>query len=331
MRERTKKLLGEQVYICTPVLNASETIDTTVNSVVSQEGNFFLHYHVHDGGSTDDTIHRLERWNSLLSRKNPVARCRGLTFTFCSEKDEGIYDAITKSFDYMSVPLTGIASYINADDILFQGAISTVCKIFGDIKGSRWIIGRRYLINANAEHRYVGPHDGEPCSAREIASGLCDDINIPFIQQEGIFWRHSLWEETGGFDKKLRLAGDWDLWRKFAECCEPQMAPFILGAFRKRKGQLSENLEKYQKEMNTIISLRHRRDKAMAIAQEGSQFHKTLFLHADQNKYKAKSIKINRANSISNIESGDCLCRRKKWRFIHSAVAGWIGRFRVWM
>ena len=322
-KKKQQKFSRDRVYICTPVLNASETIDTTINSVVSQEGNFFLHYHVQDGGSTDDTLHKLERWKSLLSQKNPVVRCSYLKFTFHSERDDGIYDAIKKSFDRMNVPLTGIVSYINADDILFQGAVSTVCKIFFDIKGSRWVIGRRYLINTNADHRYISTHDGEPYSTREIANGLCDGINMDFIQQEGIFWRHSLWKEAGGFNMKLKLSGDWDLWRRFAERCEPQMAPYILGAFRKRRGQLSENLEKYQEETATIISLQQRRDKAMEMVQEGSRFYKTLFFNVDNDRYGVKSVKIDGRTSCTRSKK----LEKKLQVLSRNTVARWAGWF----
>jgi hypothetical protein len=95
-----------------------------------------------------------------------------------------------------------------------------------------------------------------------LAAGLADGIHWPFVQQESTFWRKRLWDHAEGLDTALRLAGDWDLWARFA-----RLSPLVhvhrqLGAFYVRPGQQSANIEHYRLEMDSKISM-HLRQPAL--------------------------------------------------------------------
>ena len=83
--------------IVTPSLNPARFIDQTIFSVLSQAGPFRVRYHVQDGGSTDGTLEKLARWRGLLEAGLPPC-CDGIEFTFVSEKDDGLYDAVNRGF-----------------------------------------------------------------------------------------------------------------------------------------------------------------------------------------------------------------------------------------
>ena len=275
------------VYICTPVHNAVGTIDTTIMSIISQEGDFFLHYHIQDCCSTDGTVAKIKKWKSLI-RQLPI-RCRDIIFTYESEPDNGMYDAIVRSIKYMNVPSDAIVSYINADDFLFQGTLATVCRMFTDIGDSRWIRGAVYTINHDSSHR---SHRASPlydifsvCGTDEIANGLCDGIHLPFIQQEGSFWKHTLWERVGGVNKDLKLAGDWDLWRRFAAHCDSLLAPYAFGVFRFSHSRLSKDLDPYWMEMNAILSVEKRRRQAQSILVQRPGNCKIIHFNAENGRY----------------------------------------------
>ena len=59
----------QHFFVLTPCLNAAAYIDDTILSVAAQAGNFSLRYHVQDGGSSDDTVSRLEAWSRQLARQ----------------------------------------------------------------------------------------------------------------------------------------------------------------------------------------------------------------------------------------------------------------------
>ncbi|MGI6656840.1 MAG: glycosyltransferase [Desulfobulbus sp.] len=56
------------IYIITPCLNSSETIEHTIYSVFNQRCNFSVHYHVQDGGSSDGTQKKLENFSDEVKK-----------------------------------------------------------------------------------------------------------------------------------------------------------------------------------------------------------------------------------------------------------------------
>ena len=58
----------------------------------------------------------------------------------------------------------------------------------------------------------------------------------------------------GGVDPNFRLAGDFDLWRRFARQTDLVNVDAILGCFRVRAGQLSEDMVGYRAEIDASLS-----------------------------------------------------------------------------
>lgn len=77
-----------------------------------------------------------------------------------------------------------------------------------------------------------------------------------YIQQEGCFWRRSIWERAGNFmDTKYILAADLDLWCRFFDYSPIIYVPTILGSFRLRsQNQKSlESINQYHSEAEIAI------------------------------------------------------------------------------
>lgn len=109
---------SKAIYLLTPCYNAVQTIERTVKSIVEQQGNFVVHYHVQDGGSTDGTVELLKQWQQSLAQH---PRCR---FSFDSCADKGLYDALVKGFTaHGAMPSDSFMGWINADDIVLPGAL----------------------------------------------------------------------------------------------------------------------------------------------------------------------------------------------------------------
>src|SRR6516165_1477242 len=88
--------------VVTPAFQSARFIDDTILSVVSQQGDFRIRYHVQDGGSSDGTLAALERWAATLESGAFPLLCAGVTFSFCSEPDGGMYDAINRGFAHLN-------------------------------------------------------------------------------------------------------------------------------------------------------------------------------------------------------------------------------------
>jgi glycosyltransferase involved in cell wall biosynthesis len=237
--------------IVTPVFNGARFLDQTILSVVGQAGPFSIRYHVQDGGSKDGTLDVLAAWQSRLARDFPIG-CEGIEFSFASASDRGLYDAINRGFEACGT--SDVMAWINADDRFEPGAFATVGEIFKSFLDIDWLTGRTTLIDEAGTILFLSPFTPFPREA--IKAGIFDGrFAGPYIiQQEGTFWRSTLWKKAGGLNPNFRLAGDFDLWRRFAEHSELVVADTILGCFRFREGQLSANMAPYQAEIDASLS-----------------------------------------------------------------------------
>jgi len=232
--------------IITPVFNGEKYIEETIQSVLSQEGDFEIEYIIQDGGSEDKTLEIVKKYDTLLREEKYPLRCKGITFLWFSEKDNGMYDAINKGFQHA----TGdIYAYINSDDFYLPQGFSTVSQVFEKYKEIVWVKG----ITDNLEK-------GETISAKGtcflynqkwIQMGIYGR-NAYFIQQESVFWKAELWKKIGGIQNGLRYAGDYYLWLEFSKYTPLYSINKELACFRKRSNQLSENMEPYRKEQASL-------------------------------------------------------------------------------
>jgi glycosyltransferase involved in cell wall biosynthesis len=270
-------------YIVTPSYNSVRYIDETILSVVSQVGDFSIHYHVQDGGSTDGTVGKLRAWEDYLHLQNPIGFCNTLTFTWDSGPDNGMYDAINKGFEYLAPPPSGIMAWVNADDPYFPHAFSTASKAFTDIQNMEWFGGAIAIMHETETLEFF-PECSQPYPLELIKEYCCDDRYWRVLQQNGIFWKGALWQKAGPLNASLRYAGDFELWPRFARYAEFMHCPIVLGIFRSRYGQLSRDA-KYVDEMEQVcpIAVREIAARAFWRKQKGPPLASTLRLDENGN------------------------------------------------
>lgn len=239
------------VIVVTPCLNAVGTIDDTIFSVVSQSGNFDLYYHIQDGGSTDGTVERLKKWESLLKSPFFPLMMNKLVFSYATESDSGMYDALNRGFDTCNS--ADIMTWINADDRLNSGAIQTAVTLFGLFPNVYWLGGRHSYCEKNGMS--ITTLDLKTYSRKLLEMGLYEGRRLFFLQQEGIFWKRSLWSLVDcSLNSNLKLAGDFDLWRRFARHSDYVSVDSVLGVFRVRPDQATSSLNEYYNELDSIVS-----------------------------------------------------------------------------
>lgn len=88
-----------KISIITPTFNSGKTIEDTIKSVVSQTYQD-IEYIIVDGGSTDDTLKKLEQYKDHITK-------------VISAPPKGIYDAMNKGIEATTGDVVGI---INSDD-----------------------------------------------------------------------------------------------------------------------------------------------------------------------------------------------------------------------
>lgn len=247
--------MSEIIYLLTPCLNAATTIDKTIWGVVSQEGGIGIRYHVQDGGSTDGTLDKLKAWLERIERMRNELPSR-VEFTFDSRPDRGMYEAILKGFEMMRVPAEAMMGWCNADDVLWQGSLAHVARVAKEFPGTRWLTGWSTSFDERMRFNWLEKNTFFP--RQVLAAGLANGLHWPHLQQESTFWKKGLWDKSGGVDPAFKLAGDWDLWRRFAQYEELVHVEHQLGAFYCRKGQKSADISSYRAECESRIPIKSR-------------------------------------------------------------------------
>lgn len=232
--------------VVTPSHNSERFIAETIESVVSQAGDFEIEYIVVDNASTDHTTDIVSKYARRIGKGTYPVACKGVSIDLMSEPDEGMYDAINRGFG----KATGeVFAWINSDDIYLPEALQSVARSFAAYSDVRWLKGITSYIDEDS---------------RRISSGKCNFYSrewlrrgvygraLHFVQQDSVFWRADLWREVGGCDGRLRVAGDYALWMAFAQKARLFSLNAPLSCFRKVAGQKSQDLGAYRKEMAGI-------------------------------------------------------------------------------
>ena len=171
-----------KISVIMPVYNGGRFIRQSMESVLSQEGDFELEYIICDGLSKDDTVAVAEEYAGRDSRVKVISR-----------KDNGPGDAINYGFNLA----TGdIGCWLNADDCFLPGALAKVAAYFSDPGSREWLYGRCIIVDEN------GRETRKAITLYKEIIGLFFSRNIllceNYIIQPGRFSRIYLWTKLGG-------------------------------------------------------------------------------------------------------------------------------------
>lgn len=234
--------------IVTPVYNMERYIDATIESVLSQEGNFDIEYIIMDGGSTDKTLSIAKYYEERLRSGDYKIACNGITFSIYSEKDRGMYDAINKGF---SKATGDVYAWINADDIYEPGAFHHISEAMKKFPEVTWIKGIGVSTDEHGNPIPNTPRRTYIYRQDWLAGGMYG-MQSYFVDQVSVFWRRKLWEQVAPIPTQYKLAGDYWLWIAFAQHEKLWSLSTPVARFRKREGQLSGNVSAYKAEQRSI-------------------------------------------------------------------------------
>lgn len=197
------------VSIVTPSYNQGIFLEATIESVLGQ-GYPNIEYIIVDGGSTDESIEIIKKYEKYLT-------------WWCSEKDKGQSDAINKGWCRARGE---IISYLNSDDMLVPDAINLVIDAYrsdnlGGIYYGDWV----YI---NKEGVEVGRKKSSRCNFRELliyGQGK-------FVAQAASFYRSDLVHQIGLLDETLHFSMDYDLLLRLSSLAKMIYIPQPLALIR---------------------------------------------------------------------------------------------------
>jgi glycosyltransferase involved in cell wall biosynthesis len=228
--------------IVTPAYNMENWIRETLETVLSQAGDFDIEYIVISDGSKDSTLKIAESYKQRLENGSWPITCRSITMTCLDQENVGMYETINRGF----ARATGdIFAWINADDIYEPDAFEAMRKVFEAFPEFEWVKGITSTIDESGKNKLFGHcqiyhHDW-------LELGVYGQESY-FVEQDSVFWRKELWQKAGPMPASYRSAGDYWLWLQFAKFAPLWSMNIPISCFRKRQGQISKGIVKYKQE-----------------------------------------------------------------------------------
>lgn len=211
------------ISIVTPSYNQGQYIEQTIKSVLSQEGDFLIDYIIADGGSTDNSVEVIKKYDELLKKNLYPIKCRGVEFHWWSKKDRGQSDAINQGF---RLAKGEILAWINSDDFYEPGAFEAVDNIFSARPNLDLVYGDYFKLFAQEEKlvKAAAPNPAEDYQSLLATTGS--------FGQPATFFTKRIAERVGYVDESLHYCMDYDLWIKIFKIGKTAYLPRTLATFR---------------------------------------------------------------------------------------------------
>ena len=179
----------EGITVITPCLNPGPYLLPCLESLAAQ-GEIVSRHIVMDGGSIDGTQGLLAEF----AREHP-------RFLWASAKDEGQSDALNKA---LALVETGFFGWLNADDLYLPGALGSLLSVAREASVEPAIVYGDYTVVDEA---------GKTVRFRRQPSFAYWDCLYGYltVQNCAAIFNTRLVRESGGFDRALRFAMDYDL------------------------------------------------------------------------------------------------------------------------
>ncbi len=177
-----------RLSIIIPSYQQGGYIGRTLQSIVEQTGNFETEIFVVDGGSTDETLDVIRKYENRIT-------------WWRSHKDDGQTAAINEGLTHAS---GDVIAYINSDDFYLPHAFQTVAEWWNSRSANSplWLAGAgRFEDEDTHSCNVVKPSRPPRDPALLLGHPWCPP-------QPSSFWAHELFRKLGAFDPILRYVMD---------------------------------------------------------------------------------------------------------------------------
>jgi len=197
-----------RITIVTPSYNQGQFLEETILSVIGQQYPN-LEYIVMDGGSTDNSVEIIKKYERHLAY-------------WVSERDEGQSAAINKGF---GMATGDILAWLNSDDWYLPGALYAAATQFRQNEFDFLHGGCLLRFEDRPEHYWV--------RMPQMLHQVSTDIRIfDFIDQPSSFWSRRAWKAAGPLDESLKYVFDWDYFIRVSRSFTLHCSEGIFSAYR---------------------------------------------------------------------------------------------------
>lgn len=208
------------VSVVTPSYKQGQFIEETIRSVLLQ-GYPNLEYIVIDGGSTDDTVEVIRKYESWLSY-------------WVTESDRGQSHAVNKGFARCTGELMG---WLNSDDIYLMGTIQTIVQEFRARPDAYLVYGDALCTDKESQPLWVFKSRETSLLAKlEYWRGW-------YIPQPAVFFKRDLYRHIGELEEGFHYALDYDYFVRAAFHYRFHYLPAVLATYRRHEASKTGNWE----------------------------------------------------------------------------------------
>lgn len=177
------------ISIITPSYNQGKFIERTIQSVLNQNIPH-LEYVIMDGGSTDNTIDILKKYQCDIQ--------------WTSEPDHGQAHAVNKGFATTQGEIIG---WLNSDDVYYPNSLQMIIDFFNTHPEIDIVYCAANHIDEN--DRIINPYPTESWNLKRL-------METCYICQPAVFFRRKIIEKYGNLNEKLHYCMDYEYWLRLA-------------------------------------------------------------------------------------------------------------------
>lgn len=286
------------ISVVTPTYNQAQFIGQTIESILSQEGNFYIDYIIVNDGSTDKTLEVIEKYDKSLKDGARPVKCRGISYRYWTRKNGGQTSAINEG---LRAAKGEILAWMNSDDYYMPGVFENAAYVFANDSELDFLYGDSLKIFENGRPPKIEPRP-RPDETLESLRTRGNSFGFNFFSKKII-------GQVGYLDESFRYCMDLELWMRIFKVGKTKYLPETIGAFRMWGGsKTTTQQQKFAEERrriskmyggniispHAIYALRAASSGILNIVQKRTPrlyeaCKKTLYMTVNQLKYKPRA------------------------------------------
>lgn len=228
-----------RISIVTPSFNQGDFLEETIQSVLDQ-GYPNLEYLILDGGSTDNSVEIIKKYEDHLA-------------SWRTHADDGQAAALREGFENASGE---ILNWLNSDDLLTPEALFAVAETYIEHGPDVVIAGGCRVFGAKQEPVEHWPsfqsefNLPEPMPVHQMLDMAVHWFPGEFFYQPEVFVPAKAYRTVGGIDPTIFYTMDYDLWMRLAlASVQVVVVDRVLAAYREHPGQKTADLTSLHRQM----------------------------------------------------------------------------------